>query len=166
MFEIHEFSRTQSPPGSDHQEIAWKKENTVRICGVAFAGENAALVVLDALDNAWDLVPSEPGKLTLSDPFDTGTVRHFQTAARAFLQEMGVEQVAIKKKPFRGKMAAGPAAFAMGTVFQVTTEVPLTFVTAQAVKAAMEGDGNQIPDGIKKYQEDAFGAALALVATL
>jgi hypothetical protein len=136
----------------------------MRVCGVGFAGSDAALVVLEAADDGWSIIPSEPGKLTLSDPFDTQAVKYFQTAVRAFLGEHRIQQIVVKKKPHKGKMAAGPAAFAMAAVFQVTSEVPLAFVTAQAIKATLKGQGDPLPPGVNKYQSDALSAAVTWIS--
>lgn len=135
----------------------------MRICGVGIAGSEAAVVLVDYVDGEVTIVASATTRLNLGDAFDTTAVRNFLALSQTFLREHGVELVLIKKKPSGGDFAAGPGAFVIGAVLQVSGDVPVDFVTAQSISNSLKKKPADLPDGLHKYQAEAFFTILTWI---
>ena len=137
----------------------------MRVCGVAFSANDAAMAVLEADAADWRVVEARPGRLSVGDIFDTASVRNFQVLVRAFLAEQAADVVVIKKRATAGKFAGGAASFRMGGVIQVTAEVPVEFLSPQAMARCQREDPADLPGSLRRYQEEAFRAAYTWVCT-
>ena len=137
----------------------------MRGCGVAFSGSDAVMTVLEGDADEWLVVHATPRRLSVSDIFDTAAVKNFQVQVRAFLAEQAPDVVVVKKRATSGKFAGGAASFRMGGVVQVTAEVPVEFVSPQAIAKCVKNEPVALPSGLNRYQEEAFRAAYTWLRT-
>ena len=123
------------------------------ICGIELKSDNAILTVVDQDQN---LVKT--GKISLKDSYDSDIIKDFTTKINQFFIDNNVVICCIKKRMEKGKFAGGPITFKIEGLIQYIFEKKVCFCSTPEVNKVQKNIS--YPDGIKKYMENAFAAAV------
>jgi hypothetical protein len=136
-----------------------KEDETMVICGVELTGHDAVFALIAVEGNVWRLVDSSIRKLTLTDPSNLNDVRSFRNAINALLQEHQVSKIAIKSRNESGKFAGGAVTFKMEGILQLTGIGDIELLSPQTIASELRRSPVSLPDGLYRYQEEAFKTA-------
>jgi len=124
----------------------------VRILGIELEGNRLIYAVIQDEDGNVKTLTS--GRLQLSDTRSRSGMSSFQDALKTIFQSLELDRIAIKQKPERGRMAAGPAALKMEGLILANAPCEVAFISGQKVKACDNFD-----DELHKYKENAYKVA-------
>jgi len=130
-----------------------------KLCGVELAGSEAIIVLLEKANAGYVFLKKESQKIKLGDDESSDDIKSFFETFQNFARQHNVELVVIKKRPQKGRMAAGAVSFKMESLIQLNGVSEVTFVTGQGMAASEKKVSFNLPAGLKKYQEDAYKAA-------
>lgn len=130
-----------------------------KICGVELSGSEAVIVLLQKSDAGYAFLSNASQKIKLADDESSDDIKSFFETFQNFARQHSVELIVIKKRPQKGRMAAGAVSFKMESLIQLNGVSAVTFVTGQGMAASEKKIPFNLPTGLKKYQEDAFKAA-------
>lgn len=125
----------------------------MRILGVDFQGSKMIFVALSG--EGGEQVIGTNGTILLGSEREPQDLRSFQTTVATVLNEAKPDVIAIKKKPHKGGMPAGPAAIKMEALVLFSSRCSVKFYTPQRLKKVALFD-NDLFD----YQHDALRAAM------
>ncbi|MDQ0996849.1 hypothetical protein QFZ34_002031 [Phyllobacterium ifriqiyense] len=125
------------------------------VCGVDLKSSEARLVLVSVENNDPHLIPCKTKKLTLGDDKDSSAIKSFLQAIKTFAHENGVAVFAIKARAKGGQMGGGAISFKIETLFQLS-DCDVVFVNATALSKFSKTNLGGIPDGVLKYQYDAY----------
>lgn len=127
------------------------------ICGIDIQSNEAVLVLVTAEDGAAQISPRPIKKLALSHHHDATQMRQFMAAVESFFKENHVNEVVIKER-------TGGLAAASGITFKIEALIQLShpsvsFVHGNTLRAFGKTNAGALPDGLLKYQREAYLAA-------
>ncbi len=134
-------------------------ETMSRICGIELKSSEAILVVIEITDDGYYFVDIDPKKIKLGDDESNALIKSFHDAVVNFSKDNHIDTLVIKKRAKKGKMAGGAISFKLEAIIQLNGVAEVSFVSGQGIAAANKKDPFEMPEGIKKYQENAFMAA-------
>jgi hypothetical protein len=108
-------------------------------------------------------VSTFPNKMELIDSYDSTEVRLLAGALKELLVSANIDAVVIKKRMEKGKFAGGAASFKLEGLVQLSTAVPVTFLSGAQISAVQKKLTDVDWSAVNKYQEQAFIAALSRV---
>ena len=103
-----------------------------------------------------------PNKIELKDSYDSDEVRQLSKKLNDLFTKADIDQVIIKKRMEKGKFAGGAASFKLEGLIQLSTDKPVSFITGTQIKS-FEKKADVDLSQVKKYQEQAYLAALTLI---
>ncbi|WP_164898812.1 DUF3010 family protein [Mesorhizobium sp. M7A.F.Ca.MR.362.00.0.0] len=127
----------------------------VIVCGVDLKASEARLVLVSVKDDDPHHISCKTRKLNLGDDKDTSSVKALLQAVRTFAHEHGVDVFAVKARAKGGQMGGGAVSFKIETLFQLSDR-EVVFVNPVALSKFAKTNLGGIPDGVLKYQEDAY----------
>jgi hypothetical protein len=130
-----------------------------KICGIDLSGSEAVLVLVKKGNAGYLFLGKESQKIKLGNDESSDDIKSFFETFQGFVRQHDVELVVIKKRPQKGKMAAGAISFKMESLIQLNGVADVVFVTAQGMAAAEKKIPFDMDPDLKKYQHDAFKAA-------
>lgn len=130
-----------------------------RICGIELKSSEAILTVIDCKDGKEAFVDLDTKKISIEDDELTASIKSFYDDFKNFVRDNHIDTVVIKKRPKNGKMAGGAISFKLEALIQLNEITKIIFVSGQGIAAAAKRQPFDIPDGLKKYQENSFMAA-------
>jgi hypothetical protein len=132
----------------------------MRICGVCLDSDGATVVIVDT-DASGDVVvhETEVRRIRLADHQDASSLRDFAQTLASFIRDFSIDAIAVRRCTYKGKYVSGAAAIKMEALLQLS-EVPVTLLSPQTIKAARKKSVVAAPAVLKGYQHDAFDAAL------
>lgn len=125
----------------------------MKVIGIEFAASDMNYVVVEC-DPGGNITAQAANRLRLADTRSPGALRAFQQAVRTLLSDSSPDRVAIKAKPEKGTMAAGPAALKMEALVLAALSCQVQFISGARI--------NKCPDSekpLKAYHVPAFKAA-------
>ncbi len=128
-----------------------------RICGIELKSSEAILVIVDCDD--CQFVDVEPKKIKLSDDESCALIKSFYDSIVGYSKDNHIDTFVIKKRAKKGKMAGGSVSFKIEAIIQLSGAAEVKFVSGQGIAAAHKKQPFEIPEGIMKYQINAFMAA-------
>ncbi|MFC5578315.1 DUF3010 family protein [Lysobacter niabensis] len=129
------------------------------VCGISIASSEAALVWVDT--GAKQLVGS--AKVSLADPYDRDDLARTGELVRQLLVERKTGLVVVRKSSVSGKFGAGHVAFRLETIIAISAPCNLEFVSSQSVAAFVKREVPDMPESLRKYQHEAFLAAISRI---
>lgn len=129
------------------------------VCGISIASSEATLVWVDS--GARQIVGG--AKVSLSDPYDRDDLGRTGELVRQFLVERKTELVIVRKSSVAGKFGAGHVAFRLETIIAMSAPCGLEFVSSQSVAAFVKREAPDMPENLRKYQHEAFLAAISRI---
>lgn len=130
-----------------------------RICGIELKSSEAILAVIDSADDGNTFINIEPKKIKLGDDESVEMVKSFYDSVINFSKDNHIDVFVIKKRAKKGQMAGGAVSFKLEALIQLNGLADVKFVSGQGIAAAQKKEAFEIPDGLNKYQENAFMAA-------
>lgn len=100
----------------------------MRVIGIDFAASNMNYVVIDYHANGNVSVVSA-NRLSLSSTRSPEVLRAFQQAFQTLVKDMSPLRIAIKFKPEKGAMKAGPAALKMEAIVLAAVSCEVHFIS-------------------------------------
>lgn len=130
-----------------------------RICGIELKSSEAILAVIELTDDGHQFFDIEPKKIKLGNDESSEQVQSFYDAVVNFAKDNHIDTFVIKKRAKKGQMSGGAVSFKLEAIIQLNGVSGIEFVSGQGIAAAHKKDPFEIPEGINKYQENAFMAA-------
>jgi hypothetical protein len=127
----------------------------MRICGIELKSNNLLLAVVE--DNKY--IDSKIKKIVLEDDEKQDSIRKFCNEFLLFLEENGIEKIVVKKRAKKGNFAGGAVTFKMEALVQLNPLCEVELISAQTISSFEKKNQIELPDGLKKYQEQAYLAA-------
>ncbi|AZE75369.1 hypothetical protein C4K00_5188 [Pseudomonas synxantha] len=129
------------------------------LCGIEIKGSEA-IIALATLDNqALTHVALAIKKIALDDDDEAANVKAFAAQVKAFVQDNGIQRIAIKKRSKKGEFAGGPTTFKIEGVFQLLEGVEVTLLSPQTINAQNKKHTFDLPATLNKYQHEAYKTA-------
>lgn len=129
------------------------------VCGIELKSSEAIFAIVESDGDEIEYVVTEPKRMKVADDEAVGDVQSFYDAFRNFLRDNHIDQIVIKKRAKRGKLAGGAVTFKLEGLVQLNGIVPVNFISGQGMAAAQRRAPLDIPKGLNRYQEQAFLAA-------
>ena len=101
----------------------------------------------------------EPRKIKLGDDESSALVKSFYDSFVNFVKDNHIDRIVVKKRAKKGKMAGGSVSFKLEGLIQLNGICEVLFVSGQKIAASNKKFPFVIPDGMNRYQENAFMAA-------
>ena len=131
----------------------------MKTCGIEIKGSEA-IIALAALDNqALTHIALTTRKIALDDDDEAANVKAFAAQVKAFVQDNGIQRIAIKKRSKKGEFAGGPTTFKIEGVFQLLEGVEVTLLSPQTINAQNKKHAFDLPATLNKYQHEAYKTA-------
>ncbi len=133
----------------------------MRICGIELKSNQAIFSVIEKQDD--DIViyiDMKVKKIILEEDETQESIRQFCNELLAFLIDNEIDKVMVKKRAKKGNFAGGAVTFKMEALIQLNPHCEVELVTAQAMSAFEKKNFFEYPENLKKYQEQAYLAAL------
>ncbi|SMP71396.1 DUF3010 family protein [Anoxynatronum buryatiense] len=129
------------------------------ICGIELKSSEAIFALIEWEDGEAKYLDTDPKRLQIADDECVVAVQSFLDAFRNFLQDNYIDQIVIKKRNKRGRLSGGAVTFKLEGLIQINGTVPVDFISGQGISAAQRRTPLEIPEEIKRYQEQAYLAA-------
>ncbi|GEK09670.1 DUF3010 family protein [Pseudoalteromonas peptidolytica] len=139
----------------------------MRTLGVEISGSEALLCLLTKEDDVFDIRDIRQRRFTLGNQgADLEEMRKFQFDFAKLIQDYGVDSVAIRQRPHKGKFAGSATGFKMEAAIQLISDVDVQLLAGNEVKEQLKR--NPVPvdfedTGLKKFQEQAFTNAYVYI---
>ena len=135
----------------------------MKICAIDLKANNTILVVVEKNDDLIDYIDLKIKKIELeNDEVQENIISYFK-AINDFLQENQIEQVLIKKRAKKGSFSGGANTFKAEAIIQLNTVCAIELISTQSINAFEKKNNIEFPSNLKKYQEQAYLAALAFL---
>lgn len=131
----------------------------MKICGIELRANNLIAVVLDN-GKFMDL---KTKKIILEDDEQQEDIRQFCNEFLLFLEENAIEKVVIKKRAKKGTFAGGAVTFKMEGLIQLNPKCIVELISAQSISNFERKNSIELPQNLKKYQEQAYFTALSSI---
>jgi hypothetical protein len=128
----------------------------MRICGIDIKASESILALIDFEDDEIAFVSSPTKRVSLNEDDTQESVKLFFETMGAFLRNNQVDLVAIKKRNKKGEYAGGPTTFKIEGLIQMIHNCDVHLVSPQTVAASVRKHAFDIPQGLLKYQVDAY----------
>jgi hypothetical protein len=129
----------------------------LKICGIELKSNIASLVVI----NDGEYIDLKIKKIILENDENQDDIRKFCNEFLLFLEQNFIDKVVIKKRAKKGNFAGGPVTFKMEGLIQLNPLCEVELISAQTISSFEKKNEIIKPIELKKYQEQAFLAALA-----
>jgi hypothetical protein len=127
----------------------------MKICGIELKANNLILAVMQ--DDQY--IETKTKKITLENDEEQNGIRTFCNDLLVFLESEQIEKVIIKKRAKKGNFAGGAVTFKMEALVQLNPFCEVELISPQSISAYEKKNNTEFPDGLKKYQEQAFLSA-------
>ena len=128
----------------------------MNICGIELKANNVILVVLK--NNEY--IDIKIKKIVLEDDEKQEDIRKFCNEFLDFLQKNEIEKVFIKKRAKKGAFSGGAVTFKLEGLIQLNPLCSVELISTQTVSTFEKKNQIEFPKELKKYQEQAYLAAL------
>ena len=128
----------------------------MKVCGIELKSNNAILAILDDKQ----FLDLKTKKITLENDESQEDIRKFCNEFLLFLEKNEIEKVVIKKRAKKGNFAGGAVTFKMEGLIQLNPLCEVELISPQSISAFEKKNEIEKPIELKKYQEQAFLAAL------
>ncbi|MFY8275025.1 DUF3010 family protein [Pseudoalteromonas sp. SSDWG2] len=135
-------------------------------CGVEIKGSEVLLCLLSRDNDVFDIRDVRQTRFVLGNSDDTEQMQKFYRDFKKLMEDYGVDSIAIKGRPQKGKFAGGAVGFKMEAALQLISDLDVRILNATTIKEQLKR--NPIPvefeeTGLKKFQEQAFISAYVYI---
>ena len=135
----------------------------MKICAIDLKANNTILVVLEKNNEQIKYLDLRIKKIELEDDEIQINIITYSKAINDFLQENQIEQVLIKKRAKKGSFSGGSNTFKAEAIIQLNSVCKVELISVQTINAFEKKNNIEFPRNLKKYQEQAYLAALAFL---
>lgn len=125
----------------------------MKVIGIEFSASDMNYVVVRQVDDG-DIAVHEANRLTLADTRSPDALRAFQKAVKTLINDSSPDRVAIKSKPEKGALKAGPAALKMEALVLAALSCEVLFISGARINRRSDP-----AQPLKAYHVPAFKAA-------
>ena len=129
----------------------------MKTCGIELKSNVASLAVI----NDGEYIDLKIKKITLENDENQEDIRKFCNEFLLFLEQNFIDKVVIKKRAKKGNFAGGAVTFKMEGLIQLNPLCEVELISPQSISSFEKKNEVFKPNELKKYQEQAFLAALA-----
>ncbi|MCM8529795.1 MAG: DUF3010 family protein [Lentisphaeraceae bacterium] len=129
----------------------------MKVLGIEIKG--STIIGIACLDQS---IISFPNKIELKDSYDSEEIRNLHEELKSLFSQLALDHIIIKKRMEKGKFAGGAASFKLEGIIQLASNCPVDFIAGTKL-SAFQKKANHDLSGVKKYQEQAYLAALTLL---
>ncbi len=147
-------------------QFASKGPRQMLICGAEIAGNTIVLVFVDWAGDGWTIIQHEIRKIGLENPTDQADVRSFKETFENLMTGLEVETIAVKARNETGKFSGSGTSFKIEGLVQLTKGVEVILISPKTVAAIIKKHPVAIPNGLYKYQHEAFKVAYCHIKRL
>ena len=133
----------------------------MRICGIELKSNQAILSVIEKEDDIVTYIDMKIKKIALEEDESQDSIRAFCNDLLEFLINNQINQVVIKKRAKKGNFAGGAVTFKMEALIQLNPHCEVKLIAPQAISAYEKKNSIELPNVLKKYQEQSYLSALA-----
>lgn len=139
----------------------------MKICGVELTGNDAVICLLELDNQQFNLPDCRVRKITLPKNHTREDLQYFQATFIKLMADYGINKIAIKERPPKGKFAGGAIGFKLEAALQLIADFTVVVLPQKDIKLGLSE--NTLPisfaeTGLKIFQEGAFTVAyVALV---
>ena len=133
----------------------------MRICGIELKSNQAILSVIEKEDDIVTYIDMKIKKIVLEEDESQDSIRAFCNDLLEFLINNQINQVVIKKRAKKGNFAGGAVTFKMEALIQLNPHCEVKLIAPQAISAYEKKNSIELPNALKKYQEQSYLSALA-----
>ncbi|MCU1741245.1 MULTISPECIES: DUF3010 family protein [Pseudomonas] len=131
------------------------------LCGIEIKGSEAIFAIATLQGSALAHVAVAIKKIALDEDDEAANVKAFAAQVKAFVQDAGIERIAIKKRSKKGEFAGGPTTFKIEGIFQLLENCEVTLLSPQTINAQNKKFDFALPATLNKYQHEAYKTACA-----
>ncbi len=131
------------------------------LCGIEIKGSEAIFAVATLQGSTLAHVAVSIKKIALDEDDEAANVKTFAAQVKAFIQDAGIERIAIKKRSKKGEFAGGPTTFKIEGIFQLLENCEVTLLSPQTINAQNKKFDFALPATLNKYQHEAYKTACA-----
>ena len=128
----------------------------MKICGMELKANNLILAITE--DNKY--IDTKIKKIVLDNDENQEGIRGFCNELLVFLESEKIEKIVIKKRAKKGNFAGGAITFKMEALIQLNPFCEVELLSAQSISSFEKKNDIEIPNTLKKYQEQAYLSAL------
>jgi len=130
------------------------------VCGIEISGNDANIVLLRGNKSEYVIIKSEFKKIKLDDDRDQSQIKSFHEVIGTFMTQSKVDKLCIRRPSTSGKFNAGPKAFKIEAVLQLSS-VPVELFHSATIASIIKKSSisNEKYEAILKYQRGAFEVA-------
>ena len=128
----------------------------MNICGIELKANQTILVVI----RDGEFLDLKTKKITLEDDEIQENIRYYCNDLLVFLKENNIDQVFVKKRAKKGNFAGGAVTFKMEGFIQLNPHCSVELISSQKISSYEKKNEIIFPDTLKKYQEQAYLAAI------
>lgn len=132
----------------------------MRICGIELKSNQAILSVIEKEDDIVTYIDMKIKKIALEEDESQDSIRAFCNDLLEFLINNQINQVVIKKRAKKGNFAGGAVTFKMEALIQLNPHCEVKLIAPQAISAYEKKNSIELPNALKKYQEQSYLSAL------
>lgn len=129
----------------------------MKVCGIELKANNMLLVVLDGKE----FIDLKIKKITLENDEEQENIRQFCNEFLLFLEHHSIEKIYVKKRAKKGTFSGGAVTFKMEGLIQLNPHCEVELVSSATISAYEKKHEIIFPQGLNKYQEQAFIMLLA-----
>jgi len=147
-----------------YRELFQLKRIFMKICGVELSANDAVICLLQFEQQTFNLPDCRVRKVSLPKVHSSSDLQHFQKTFTKLMSDYGIEKVAIKERPLKGKFAGGAIGFKLEATIQLIETLDVTVIPQKDIKLALSKNRlaiNFADTGLKVFQEAAFNVAYA-----
>lgn len=135
----------------------------MKVLGIELSAKEANVCLVNLEKGLFDLPPCRARKLTVENPHDAGELQYFQRTVAKLVEDYGIDCIAIKERPYKGKFAGSAVSFKLEAALQLldTQVVLLSSSTIKDKNKGLEAMVDFRETGLKKFQQSAFEVAMA-----
>jgi hypothetical protein len=131
----------------------------MRICGVDLGGNSAHLVFVEGDETGWRVLDCETKKMALENSTDPDEVKSFKRLFEVLVADFGVDVIAVKGRQETGRFAGSGTSFKIEGLIQLVEGSAVIVMSPNTLKAVLRRHPVTIPEGLYKYQHEAFEVA-------
>lgn len=129
----------------------------MKVCGIELKSNYTILTLVNYLsDDIVDYIDLKIKKIVLDDDENKNSVLKYFNDINTFFVDNKVEKIIIKKRSKKGAFSGGAVTFKMEGLIQLYSDAELELISSQAISSYEKKNNINFPNGLKKYQEQAF----------
>ncbi|PHS71670.1 MAG: hypothetical protein COB22_06865 [Cycloclasticus sp.] len=134
----------------------------MKICGIELTANDAVICLLELDNLQFNLPDCRVRKITLPKNHTCEDLQYFQTTFVKLMNDYGINKVAIKERPPKGRFAGGAIGFKLEAALQLMADIDVVMLSQKDIKLGQSE--NSLPvafaeTGLKAFQETAFTVA-------